>query len=1566
MNTALPDRPAKRRLAALTAVALAAGMLASFSASVAASASPPASEASSGQLIPIDPDAEPAPPASSTAEFEPGSYVVVLRDAPAALYTGGVENLRATNDEWDGVSSEREASEAYLDHLTQQQDAVAATVGADPTLNLGVTTNGFVSDLNADQAARLAADPRVERVVKNEIIPLASVGTSTEYLGLEGPDGVWQKLGGTSDLGSGVVVGVIDTGISPENPSFAGTALGTTPGSAPYRDADRIVFDKSDGGTFRGVCQTGPQFGAAACSTKIIGARYFVDGFGRARVGGASVGEYLSPRDGNGHGSHTAGTAAGEANVSARGMTISGVTPKAKIAVYKACWSGTVPAYNGCATADLLAAIDAATVDNVDVINYSIGGLPATTTNSVVDQAFMAAASTGIFVAAAAGNSGPASSTLDNASPWITTVAASTIPAPPGTVVLGDGRKMLGATTTVPVAGVSAPLALSTQLAKEPTSTSAAQCTAGSLDPATTAGKVVVCERGGNARTEKSAEVSAAGGVGMILANVTPSSLDIDDHSVPTVHVDASDLPALQAYAQTPDARVTLLPGRDPSLAEPATPQIAGFSSRGPTLADGDDLIKPDIAAPGTTILAAHKSAEGATPTFAYESGTSMASPHIAGLAALYLSQHPLASPAEIKSAMMTSATDTLDAQGAPARDPFAQGNGQVQATQFLQPGLLYLNTLSDWQSYLKSIGQGPSTAADVDASDLNLPSIAIGQLAGTQTVTRTVTSTQAGSYEAQIVGLAGVDAVVQPTRLDFSAAGEQKQFTITFTRADAPLDSSVTGYLEWQPTDDTRPSVRSAIAVRPVAFSAPSSVTGSGTTGEVGITPSFGDTAEYDLHTAGLARGSRVNGTGTVGAPAARFAVSVPEGTDLLRLDLHSIDPSANLDLTVFGRNPDGSTVMLSQSATASADEVVELDSPSEGTYVAEVSFTGRGGSEDLGFTLTSYVLDADQPDAAFEVTPTRLSGSIADSPSVRASWSNLAPGSYFGVVGYGDTGISTTITIDAGTPVVTPGTPTLTVSPAESEWLLGGADLRVTATGLSPNGVYEANIDGGEPERRGTANEDGVIDWLVSSAGHTTPGLHHIRFTGDGIDQERSFRTSPVTFSGGEHSVQTTFSGMPALTLGAYAAGEGTVRFEVRDASGTVVASRDVTTTPQIFLLRSPEIPLPAGTYTATASSLYSDGTTAATYTYEPIELTASPSGSVAVSPPDGQGRVTVTTVNNSDLPERALVTYRVCDGSRVAASEIIPPGESAQTWSLAGASSVTLVDRLGKEIWRSEDARRCSLPFTDPIGQDLWITARAAATEGPDYSPARPIAGEVGYRYEPGITVYTLSIGEQAFSTTAPFFQNPIEVPLVEERGPISRTPYTAPENTPTWGHVLYFANLNGNETIGSDEVTMSPLRVADLVPDKTVVTAGSVTISGEVRVGSPVHVDVDGWSPAGVTMTYQWLIDGTEIDGATRADYTPAAADAGRALSVRAVGTAADGATAMRVSAAITVLAAEGTGSTDPDPTATPRDGGTLPATGRDDGALPAMIALALLAIAGGCLAVRHHRRTSRRV
>lgn len=780
-----------------------------------------------------------------------GEYVVVLRDPAAARYTGGIPGLKASAERRKPFSPKSTAVRKYVDHLKGAQRSVANDAGVKPFATYQLTTNGFAARLSAKQANALANDPRVQRVVKSELLKVQDATTSTGYLGLEGADGVWQGIGGEQNAGAGVVVGVLDTGIAPENPSFAGAPLGTDAGAEPYRDGDAIVFDKSDGSQFRGVCQTGSQFGADECSTKIIGARWFVDGFGADSIGDESIGEYLSPRDGGSHGSHTASTAAGAFDVDAGQAHISGVAPAAKIAVYKVCWSGedaTTDRDDGCAFTDLLSAIDAAVADGVDVINYSIGGGSAASTNEVTDQAFMAAASAGVFVAAAAGNDGPDATTLSNASPWITTVAASTFPTPVATVSLGSGENMLGASITVPDAGITGPFVEAASLAVAGAS-SPRLCGPNTLDPAKAVGKIVLCDRGTVDRVAKSAEVKRAGGIGMVLVNTSPDSTDFDAHSVPTVHVDADSADLLHTYAQTTGATVTLRAGNPEQLPVSPAPQIAGFSSRGPIEVDGSDLIKPDIAAPGVNVLAAYANADGATPKWGYMSGTSMASPHVAGLAALYQGTLPAATPAEIKSAIMTSATDTVDAAGDPVADPFAQGNGQVVPKGFLDPGLVYLSDVDDWNGYLAGIGQPTSApAVAIDGSDLNLPSIGIGSMPGRQTITRTVTATHAGTFTASVTGLPGVTATVEPSTLTFAEAGEQRTFTVSFLRTDAALEQFSTGTLTWS---DGESSVRSALAVRPSAFDAPESAAGIGTTGSAEFQVSLGEDASIPVATA-------------------------------------------------------------------------------------------------------------------------------------------------------------------------------------------------------------------------------------------------------------------------------------------------------------------------------------------------------------------------------------------------------------------------------------------------------------------------------------------------------------------------------------------------------------------------------------------------------------------------------------------------------------------------------------------------------------------------------------------
>jgi subtilisin family serine protease len=1060
------------------------------------------------------------PPGQSS--FEPGRYIVTLADDAVSTYTGGVSGFEATSpDAGDQLNARKAPAQDYSGFLADKQEDVAAEVGAKIDYSYTMALNGFSADLTASQAAELASSKDVVAVTKDKLNQVTAT-PSTEFLGLDGENGVWSAVGGPEEAGAGVVVGVLDTGIAPENPAFAGDPLGTTAGSEPYLSGDTTIsYVKGDGATFTGTCQTGEQFTLDDCSTKIVGARYYLKGFGAANIGDASTGtgEFVSPRDGDGHGSHTGSTAVGnygtQAEVLGRDFgTISGVAPAAKIAAYKVCWSGPddgVTTDDGCTTTDMLAAINQAVVDGVDVLNFSIGGGAAETTYSPTDDAFLGAAAAGIFVAASAGNSGPGASTLDNASPWITTVAASTIPSYYGTVTLGDGQSFVGSSVTVtePVTGR---LVNSTAVAAAGSAGAQANlCAPGSLDATLLPAEptIIVCDRGVVDRTAKSAEVARVGGIGMVLTNVTPSSIDPDAHSVPTVHVDARFRAPIVEYAATEGATVTLTEGNQTSY-EPPTPALAGFSSRGPVLADGSDILKPDITAPGVAILAAGPNQEDTSPTFEFLSGTSMSSPHIAGLAALYLGERPKATPAEIKSAMMTTAYNTVDAEGAEITDPFAQGAGHVDPTRFFEPGLLYLNDMPDWLAYLQAIGYDAGVDP-VDPSDLNLASIAIGTLTAPQTVTRTVTSTQAGEFTASIQGLAGINAVVEPSVLSFAAAGESKSYTVTLSRTDAPLDTFTTGSLTWTSGSTT---VRSPIAVQPATLVAPAEVDGTGVTGSVDVSVTPGGSGDIPLATTGLSAGTLLpDPTGTapghsgsgVKNDEVSYDVAVPEGAEFARFDLDSVDDAADLDLAVYRLDAAGDPVAGWQSATGAADERVDLVAPEAGDYQVVVTVFSANPSTAWDLVATSVVPGG----AALTLSPPVLAAVQGVPATYTASWSGLAPlTTYLGLVNYGETGEYTAVQVKTGEapvpnapvnlslPVIS-GTPDvgsrLTATPGE--WDVAGLmfSYQWQANGVDVAGATDATYTV-TPADQGavmtvvvTAAADGLASTSATSAGVT-----------------------------------------------------------------------------------------------------------------------------------------------------------------------------------------------------------------------------------------------------------------------------------------------------------------------------------------------------------------------------------------------------------------------------------------------------------------------------------------------
>ncbi|QNA91665.1 S8 family peptidase [Microbacterium sp. Se5.02b] len=974
----------------------------------------------------------------------PGHYIVVMMADPLASYEGDVKGLKATKPaEGEQLETQSQDAQRYVEHLQAEQTDLVGDLGVTPDTTYQVVLNGFSADLSGEQVDALRASKDVFGVYPDEIRH-PDAQTSTDFLGLgddrKGKGGVWQQTGGVEKAGEGVVVGVIDTGIAPEHPSFEGKKIkkqkkqqSRHKGNQPYTDGTHVYFDKSDGGQFQAAMVEGQDWDHSDYSSKLIGGQYF---FAGAEAAGFDFQyDYLSPRDGDGHGSHTASTAAGNFKVKAEveGVdfgTISGVAPGAKVAAYKACYVGpdvTVTDDDICALSDLVAAIDQAVADGVDVINYSIGGGAASTVLAPEDIAFFNAAAAGVFVATSAGNDGPDPVTADHASPWYTTVAASTIPTWEGTVQF-DGFEQAGASVSVPFGeSVTGPSIYAGDAAAAGAAATDAQlCLPDTLDPAKVAGHIVVCDRGGNARAEKSQVVKDAGGIGMVLVNVPggADSLDNDFHAVPTVHLNAVHRAAVLAYVQGGVDRPITLVGENTTGVTTPTPQIAGFSSRGPMLADGSDVLKPDVAAPGVAILAATNNAPGEDPTFGILSGTSMASPHVAGLGALYLGEHPKATPAEIRSAMMTTAYDTVLPDGSKNTNPFEQGAGQVDPKRYLNPGLLYLNGVKDWAAFLDGKGLSDFPGIDpIDGSDLNQASISIGSLTSAQTVTRTVTSTEKGTFTAK-ASVPGVNVKVTPQQLKFDRAGQTKTFTVTFDNASAPVEQWATGSLTWT---SAKNSVRSPIALFPVTADAPAEVTGSGADGTAPVEIIPGLTGDLALTLSGLTPfqlladpDNPVDGhsgdesSGDANKDVA-WIVDVPEGTTLSRFDLDSSDDKgSDLDLTVYRvvSADDLQYYQRWQSATGSADEQVTIPEPTAGTYLVVANIYSTTGPMTWDMTYANVLPDGE---GELTATPNPIAAVRGQRTSYELGWTGLTAGArYLGLVQYGDSEVRTVLTVD------------------------------------------------------------------------------------------------------------------------------------------------------------------------------------------------------------------------------------------------------------------------------------------------------------------------------------------------------------------------------------------------------------------------------------------------------------------------------------------------------------------------------------------------------------------------
>ncbi|CAA0841094.1 Subtilisin-like protease SBT1.2 [Striga hermonthica] len=729
--------------------------------------------------------------------------LLLLLPASSALHKTYIVHVKKMNPSSAGVAETEDIIRSYhksflptgaKDSLIHSYKHVVSGFSARLTreqVELIKDTEGFISILPDG-----ASQPHTTR--------------SPGFLGLNQNSGAWPQTG----LGKGVIVGLLDTGITPGHPSFCDA------GMPPPR------------ATWKGQCDL-PHKLKSRCNNKLIGARVF-------QAGNASA----SPVDTRGHGTHTASTAVGAfvPSVSIQGVaagTASGVAPHAHLATYKVC-------FDVCTDSDVLAGIDAAIEDGVDVLSASLAFWPRPYYEDSVMKGGFEAAKKGILMVVSAGNYGPAPWIVVNDAPWLLTVGSSTIDRRIRALAkLGNGMTFDGESVFQPKNFSSQKL---WPLVYYTSSGGRQQCYNGSLAGFDVRNKIVLCDIDVVIYTpnlvtalidpvNQAREVKDAGGAAMILAN--------DELAAFSHYTEFLDLPSttvsfiagqkIKAYIKATSSPKATILFEGTELGYPISPTISYFSSRGPSN-EAPGVLKPDIVAPGEMILAGWSplDPDNFGNIFKIDSGTSMACPHISGVVALLKSAHPDWSPAALKSAIMTTA-DLVNAHGIPILDEkltpaniYAAGAGHVNPNRALDPGLVYDIAMDEYVPFLCGLGYTEDqvemiTQEPADCSykipqwQLNYPtfSVSLGPL---QTFSRTVTNVgePVSCYSVRISEPPGVNIVVRPSRMCFTRLKQKATYHVMFHRSKNMIDcgnneSVAQGFLLWESGKYT---VRSVIAI--------------------------------------------------------------------------------------------------------------------------------------------------------------------------------------------------------------------------------------------------------------------------------------------------------------------------------------------------------------------------------------------------------------------------------------------------------------------------------------------------------------------------------------------------------------------------------------------------------------------------------------------------------------------------------------------------------------------------------------------------------------------------------
>lgn len=726
------------------------------------------------------------------------TYIIGFTEAPLATYRGELQNIPAPPRKGLGrgkIDVKSPAAQAYVKALKGKQaeklTGLARALGRqiEPSVSMQHAFNGVIANLTFEEAETLRTQPGVAIVESYREYELTT-DVGPRHIGA---DNVWgdgsglppgqisgpgsASTPGTAARGEGVVFGIVDSGVNFGSPSFSEVDI----------DGYRHTNPRGEG-NFLGTCAAGG-VDEGRCNAKLIGGYDFICTLTPVCVTPGLI-EFPGFSDENGHGSHTASTAAGnkrQATFRGVDLEISGVAPRGNIIAYDACYTNAA-GQGLCPNVSTLAAINQAVADGVDVINFSISGgaFPWNEANSL---AFLAASDAGTFVSASAGNSGPGAGTLGHVEPWVASVAAAqhgrggfnqvltitgpgTPPAALQQVILTPGVNGVAQAADFPG---TTPLVVSPGI--DAVNDGCNAFAANQFD-----GAIAVIRRGSCAFSTKANNATVAGAIAVVIANNVAGGIapSVPGTTIPVFGITRADGNAVRDFAAGNPGTTAAIPVA--ATIFPNTPDaLAGFSSRGPS---GFDLLKPDITGPGVQILAA---VAGPAPTGSEDivnllSGTSMSSPHNAGAAGLLRQLNPDWTPAEIKSALMMTAEQSvlLEDQVTPA-DAWAAGAGRIQVDRAAKAGLVLAETTANYLAADPAEGGDPSS--------LNLPSMAQSRCILGCSFERTFRATRANqrNWDARIEGLNGS---VDKPRFNLGASGVGT-LKVTIDSSALPSDGS-------------------------------------------------------------------------------------------------------------------------------------------------------------------------------------------------------------------------------------------------------------------------------------------------------------------------------------------------------------------------------------------------------------------------------------------------------------------------------------------------------------------------------------------------------------------------------------------------------------------------------------------------------------------------------------------------------------------------------------------------------------------------------------------------------